>query len=52
VKPFQGRVLIVGVNGDVSYALVFEELDEIDGEKAFADTPFAVEDEVETFHGL
>jgi hypothetical protein len=36
----------------VGDALVFEELDEIDGEEAFADTAFAVEDEVETFHGF
>jgi hypothetical protein len=27
-------------------------LDKIDGEEAFADTAFAVEDEVETFHGF
>src|ERR1022692_164801 len=31
-------------------ALVFEVLDKVDGKKAFADTAFAVEDEVETFH--
>ena len=33
-------------------ALVFEELNKIDGEEAFANTAFAVEDEVETFHVL
>jgi hypothetical protein len=31
-------------------ALVFEELDEIDGEEAFADTAFAVKDENQSFH--
>ena len=33
-------------------ALVFEELDEIDGKEAFTDTALAIEDEVETFHVL
>ena len=32
--------------------LVLQELDEIDGKEAFADTAFAVEDEVEPFHVL
>jgi hypothetical protein len=31
-------------------ALVFEVLDKVDRKKAFADTAFAVEDEIETFH--
>ena len=52
MKPFQRRVFIVGINRDVGDALVLEKLDEIDGEEAFADTAFAVEDEVETFHVL
>ena len=33
-------------------ALVFEELNKIDGEETFADAAFAIEDEVETFHVL
>src|SRR6266496_2917597 len=45
VKPLQSRILVVGINGDVGDALVLEELDEIDGEEAFADTAFAVEEE-------
>jgi hypothetical protein len=48
-KSLQSRVLVVRINCDVGDALVFEELDEIDCEEAFADTAFAVKDEVETF---
>jgi len=43
LKSFQRRILIVSVNGDMDDALVFEELDEIDGEETFADTTFAVQ---------
>ena len=52
VKPLQRRILVVGINRDVGDALVLEELDEVDGEETFADTAFAIEDEVETFHAL
>ena len=52
MKPFQRRVFVVGINSNVGAALVFEELNEIDGEEAFADAAFAVEDEVNTFHVL
>ena len=52
VKPFQRGILVVAINGNVSDAFVLEELDEIHGEEAFADSAFAVEDEVETFHVL
>jgi len=31
-------------------ALVFQVMDKVDGEETFADTAFAVEDEIETFH--
>ena len=50
MKPFQRRVLVVAINRDMGDALVFEKLDEVDGEEAFADAAFAVENEVETFH--
>ena len=52
MEAIQRRVFVVAVNGDVLDALVFQILDKVDGEKAFADTAFAVEDEVETFHGF
>jgi len=32
--------------------LVLKVLHEVDGKKAFADTAFAVEDEIETFHAV
>jgi len=50
MKPFQGRVLIVAVNRDMGDALVFEELDEIDGEETFANAAFAIKDENQFFH--
>lgn len=50
VEALQRRVLVVGVNGDVRDALVLEELDEVDGEEAFADTTLAVENENEALH--
>src|ERR1041385_5632646 len=52
VKPLQSRILVVAINRDVGDALVFEELDEINGEEAFANAAFAIEDEVEPFHVL
>ena len=52
MEAIQRRVFVVAVNGDVLDALVFQVLDKIDGEETFADTAFAVEDEVETFHGF
>jgi hypothetical protein len=33
-------------------AFVLQVLDKIDGEETFADTAFAVEDEIEAFHGF
>src|SRR5258706_79398 len=50
MKPFQRGIFIVAINGDMGDAFVLEELDEIHGEEAFADSAFAVEDEVEAFH--
>jgi len=52
VKSFQRRVLVVAVNRDVGDALVFEELDEIDGEETFADAAFAIKDENQSFHWI
>ncbi len=52
MKPFQRRVLVVAVNRDMGDALVFEELDEIDGEKTFADAAFAIKDENQSFHWI
>jgi hypothetical protein len=52
MKPLQRRVLVVAINRDVSDAPVLEELHEVDGEEAFADAAFAIEDKVETFHVL
>lgn len=52
MKPLQRRVLVVTINRDVRDAPVFEELHEVDGEEAFSDAAFAIEDEVETFHVL
>ena len=52
MKPFQCRVFIIAVNRDMGDALVFEELDEIDGEEAFADAAFAIKDENQSFHGI
>ena len=44
MKPLQRRILVVAVNRGVSDALVFEELNEIDGEETFTDTAFAVDE--------
>ena len=52
MKPFQRRVLVVAVNRDMGDALVFEELDEIDGEETFADAAFAIKDENQSFHWI
>ena len=52
VKPFQRRILVVTVKCDMDDALVFQELDKIDGEEAFADAAFAVKDENQSFHCL
>ena len=52
MKPFQGRVLVVAVNRDMGDALVFEELDEIDGKETFADAAFAIKDENQSFHWI
>jgi hypothetical protein len=52
VKPFQRRILVVGINREVRNAFVLQELDEVHDEEAFPDSAFAVEDEVETFHAL
>src|SRR5205814_8562932 len=49
MEPLEGRVLVVAVESDVSNLMVFEVLDEVDGEEAFADSAFAIEDEVEAF---
>ena len=43
MKPLQRRVFVVAIYRSVGDAFVFEELDEVDGEEAFADTAFAVE---------
>ena len=50
MKPFQRRIFVVAVNRDMGDALVFEELDEIDGKETFADAAFAVKDENQSFH--
>jgi len=52
VKPLQSRILVVAINRDVGDALVFEELDEVDGEEAFANAAFAIEDKIKAFHVL
>ena len=52
MKPFQRRVLVVAVNRDVGNALVFEILDEVDGEEAFTNAAFAVKDENQSFHWI
>src|SRR6266540_3273584 len=46
----QSRILVVAINRDVGDAPVFEELDEVDGEEAFADAAFAIEDEIKPLH--
>jgi len=51
MKPFQGRVLVVAVNRDMGDALVFEELDEIDGKETFADAAFAIRMRISLFIG-
>jgi hypothetical protein len=52
MKPFQGGILVVAVNRDMGNALVFEVLDKVDGEEAFANAAFAVKDEDQSFHGF
>ena len=52
MKPLQSRILVVAINRDVGDALVFEELDEVDGEEAFANAAFAIEDEIKPLHVL
>ena len=52
MKTLQRRVLVVAINRNVRDTPVLEELHEVDREEAFADTAFAIEDEVETFHVL
>ena len=52
MEPFEGRVFVITVEGRMADMAVFEVLDEVDGEEAFADAAFAVEDEVEPFHVL
>src|SRR5439155_9817267 len=46
VKSLQSRILVVAINRDVGDALVFEELDEVDGKEAFANAAFAIEDKI------
>ena len=50
MKPLQRRIFVVAVNRDMDDALVFQELDIIDGEETFADAAFAVKDENQSFH--
>jgi hypothetical protein len=50
VKPLQSRILIVAINRDVGDAPVFEILDKIDSEEAFANAAFAIEDKSKAFH--
>ena len=50
VESLQRGILVVAVDGDMGDPFVLEELDEVDGKEAFADTAFAIEDEVESFH--
>jgi len=52
MKPFQRRIFVVAINRDGRDAFVLEELHEVDGEETLADTAFAMEHEVETFHVL
>src|SRR5438445_263940 len=52
VKALQSRILVVAINRDVGDALVFEKLDEVDGEEAFANAAFAIEDEIKPLHVL
>ena len=39
MEAIQRRIFVVTVNGDMLDAFVFEVLDKIDGEEAFADFP-------------
>src|SRR5207302_10535086 len=49
MEAFQSRVFVIAVKGRIADFTVFEVLDEVDGEEAFADAAFAVEDEDESF---
>jgi hypothetical protein len=49
VKPLECRVLIVAVKSGMSYLSILEILDKIDGEEAFAQAAFPVEDEQQLF---
>ena len=49
METLQCRIFVVGVNGDVGDAVVFEILDKIDGKKTFADAALAIDDGVELF---
>ena len=50
MKPFERRVFVVAVDGDVRDTLVLQELHEVNGKETFADAAFAVDDEIKTFH--
>ena len=49
VPRFRGRTFVVAVDGAVSDAAIFQILDEVRGEEALSDSPFAVDDEVDLF---
>jgi len=49
METLQCRIFVVGINGDVGDGIIFEKLNEIDGEKTFADAALAVDDGVELF---
>ncbi len=52
VKTFQGRILVVRVDGDMGHLLVFEVLNEIRGKEAFPNSTLAVENEIDLLlHG-
>src|SRR5579872_3815628 len=51
METFQRGILVVGVDGDMAYAFVLQELDEVYREEAFAYPALSVDDQVKAFHG-
>jgi hypothetical protein len=49
MSAFQGGVGIVGVNGQMWHFLVFEILNQVDGEETFAHAALGIQNEVNTF---
>ena len=49
MKALQRRVLVIAVDCTVSRAAIFQILNKVDGEKAFSDAAFSVDDEIDLF---